>query len=433
MAPKSKKTTTTELPDTKPDFSKKSTKKVNYKRKDPSKLPSQQEIEDKLIIARIGLLMKAHFLGDMAVRLKFVRDDNIQTAATDGRKFYYNLEFIDALSEKELIFLFGHEVLHNVFEHHFRREGRHPKLWNVAVDYAVNQILVDNSIGTLITTVPVLLDQKYKGMCGEEIYDLLLEEYKDQIKGGGSGNGNGSLDELVDKILDEHLEDLESTGKELSEEEKASIRSGIRQAMLEAAQTAGNVPAGVERLITSLTEPKINWRDELRQDMQSTIKSDYSFYRPNKKAMQHGFTLPGMQRDQALDICVAIDMSGSITDEIGGCMLSEIQGIMSQYNDYTIHVWCFDTKVYNPQIFRSDEGIDLSTYKLQGGGGTSFECNWDFMEANDINPKTFILFTDMYPCGGWGNESGPQENMIFAAYNTDIVAPFGKTIKITKD
>lgn len=388
--------------------------------KDPSTI-SQYEIDQRLIQARITLIMRKPFFGNMAYRLKLVREDNISTAATDGRHFFYNAAFIDSLTQDELVFLFGHEVLHNVFEHHFRKEGRNHKLWNVACDYVVNDILVQNKVGELIKTVGVLYDEKYSGLTSEEVYDRLLQNID-----------NLDVDALCDKLLDEHMEGLAEAGRKLTDSERSAIRDEIRDALLSAAQqAAGDIPAGVDRVIKGFVSPKISWKEHLRQDIQSVIKSDYTFTRPNKKAMQYGFTLPGMQRDQSLDICVAIDCSGSISDDDATVFLSEIKSIMSQYNDYTIQVWCFDTEVYNYATFRSDEGADISTYKIKGGGGTSFECNWDFMNENNIQPKTFIMFTDMCPCGGWGDDQGPQENMIFASHNgSGIIAPFGTTIEI---
>jgi predicted metal-dependent peptidase len=225
------------------------------------------------------------------------------------------------------------------------------------------------------------------------------------------------------------MDSLEDQGKGLSEEEKKQIKNEIRESLMASAQaSAGNLPVGVERLVSSLTQPKLSWKELLRQDIQSSIKFDYTFSRPAKKGMQNGVVLPGMKREDALDLCVAIDCSGSISQDDLRAFLSEIQGIMSQYDEYVIRVWSFDTKVYNDETFRSDEGADITTYKAKGGGGTLFECNWEHMRENDINPKIFIMFTDMYPCGGWGEESY-CENTIFVAYKTkDKVAPYGTTI-----
>ena len=132
------------------------------------------KVREKLVTARIALLLKAPFFGNMATRLKLVNADSwLPTAATDGRNFYYNAEFVNKLRPKEVEFLFGHEVLHNVYDHMGRRGERDPQLWNIADDYCVNQDLLDQKIGEKI---PVgLYDTKYKGWSMEEVYDHLMK------------------------------------------------------------------------------------------------------------------------------------------------------------------------------------------------------------------------------------------------------------------
>jgi predicted metal-dependent peptidase len=150
-----------------------------------------REVRELLVTARIGLLLRASFFGNLATRLKLVNADEwCSTAATDGRNFYYNSRFIKMLRPKELEFLFGHEVLHVVYDHFGRRNERDPQLWNVANDFAVNGDLVKHTIGEKITTVPCLYDSKYDGLSSEEIYDDLyenaekipLDKYIDRLK-----------------------------------------------------------------------------------------------------------------------------------------------------------------------------------------------------------------------------------------------------------
>ena len=103
------------------------------------------EAREKLTTARVALLMKAPWFGNMSTRLPLVNADEwLPTAATDGRYFYYNSKFINMLKKKEVQFLFGHEVLHNVYEHLGRSKlNKHnPQIANVAADYAVNGDLV---------------------------------------------------------------------------------------------------------------------------------------------------------------------------------------------------------------------------------------------------------------------------------------------------
>ena len=229
---------------------------------------TQEQIEDKLITARIQLVLKEPFFGSMATRLLIVRDDeNIDTAATDGKYFYYNLDFINGLTDQETEFLFGHEVLHNVFEHGFRKDDRNHMLWNIACDYTVNDILLQARIGQMIETA--LYEPKYKNKCAEEIFEDLHKNVK-----------TIDIDELSSRLLDDHMDQLEDRGKGLSDEEKQEIRNSIKESLLDAAQISsssgsGKLPAGVDRLINDLTHPKMNWKELLRQDITSVIRSDY--------------------------------------------------------------------------------------------------------------------------------------------------------------
>ena len=387
-------------------------------------------IIDKLTTARVGLLLKAPFFGNMATRMRLIEADEwCPTAATNGRDFFYSTKFVEKLSVKKLEFLFAHEICHAVFDHFGRVGSRDRMLSNIAQDYAVNQILVDERIGEKITEVQICYDSKYRGKAWEEIYDELYEK-AEKI----------TMPELLKQLgdlLDEHLKeegpgegDQEGKGNKpsISKEDAQKIRDEIKEAMIQsaAAAGAGKTPAGIQRMIKDLTEPKMNWREVLQMNIQSIIRNDYSFTRPNRKSQHSGAILPGMKNDQTVDVAIAIDMSGSIGDEDAKIFLSEVKGIMEQYEDYSIDIWCFDTDIYNPQRFTHDDGDALLSYEPQGGGGTSFEVNWEYMKDRDLVPKKFIMFTDGYPCGGWGDEDYCDTLFIVKGSNNE--APFGQTV-----
>ena len=117
-------------------------------------------------------------------------------------------------------------------------------------------------------------------------------------------------------------------------------------------------------------------------------------------------------------------MSGSVGDEQAKDFLSEIKGIMEEYKDFRIKVWCFDTSVYNEADYDGYNMDDFVNYKCKGGGGTDFDANWEYMKEQGISPKKFIMFTDGYPCGSWGDEL--YCDTVFIIHGTDsIVPPFG--------
>jgi predicted metal-dependent peptidase len=397
----------------------------------PTDAKVDRDVREKLITARVGLLLRASFFGNLATRLKLVNADEwCPTAATDGRNFYYNSRFIKMLRPKEIEFLFGHEVLHCVYDHFGRRSNRDPQLFNIANDYCVNADLKKHSVGEFITSVPCLYNKKYEGMSSEEIYDILYEN-AEKI----------DIDKLIQQLVDEHLDgegdgdgknDGDKDGKgsgrpKLSEADRQAIRDEIKEAMLAAAQTAGagNLPAGVKRLIQELTEPKMDWRELLRMQLESTIKSDYTWMRASRKGWHMDAVMPGMKLDPMIDIAVAIDTSGSIGETMLRDFLSEIQGIMDSFPAYRIHVFCFDTEVHNPAQYNSDNLDEITDYEPGGGGGTDFEAIYNYLKTEEIEPKRLVVFTDGYPFGSWGDENYTDTVWILHG-TTTIVPPWGQ-------
>jgi len=364
-----------------------------------------REVRELLVTARVGMLLRASFFGNLATRLKLVNADEwCSTAATDGRNFYYNTKFIKMLKPKEVEFLFGHEVLHCVYDHFGRRGERDPQLFNIAADYCVNADLKKHRVGEFITTVPCLYDTKYTDWSAEEVYDDLYEN-AEKI----------DLQDLLDKMLDQHLDGEGTDGDDgdgkgptqYSKEEREQIKQEIKEAMLSAAQTsdAGNIPGGVKRLVQHLTEPKMDWRELSRMQLQSTIKSDYTFTRLNRKGWDCDAILPGMDYDERIDVAIAMDMSGSIGAEQGMDFLSEVKGIMEEFSNFNIHLFCFDTNVYNPQDFTADNLDDIGDYELMGGGGTDFDAIFNYLKQEEIEPKRLFVFTDGYPWNSWGDSN----------------------------
>lgn len=397
----------------------------------------QQEVLDKIIVARVGLLLRHPFFGNMATRLGIQEcDEWCPTAATDGRNLYYNTEFFSKLSAREIEFVIAHEILHCVFDHIGRTEQRDRQIYNIACDYIVNNTLVRDNIGEQPKDIPIFQDFKYEGWSSEKVYDEIYKKYDEkQLKKLG-------------QLLDEHLEwgdnDGQGQGKNdknkeegqkkkptFSKEELRKIRDEIKDSILQSAQAAGagNLPKEVERIVQSMTNPKMNWREILQTQIQSTIKSDYSFMRPSRKGWHSGVVLPGSQFEQTIDIAVAIDASGSISEKQLTEFLSEIKSIMDQYKDYRIKVWTFDTEVYNEQDYGPNDG-DISQYQITGGGGTDFMCNWEYMKKNDIVPKRLIMFTDGYTYDSWGDPYYCDTVfVIHDNHNDRVEAPFGVTTK----
>ena len=411
------------------------------------------QVEDQLIKARVNMLINLPFFGTLATRLNFVDSTAwCPTLATDGKNFYYNKHFVAAMSPEEQIFGVGHEVLHNVYDH-LNTDiigNRDRRLCNIAQDYVINNDLIDAQCGEVITLVQICQDWKYRGMHWMEVYDELFKQAEEEGR-------------VIDvKTLDMHMDSNgqgESEGEEAGEgddpagtgnndgtngpikytkEEKEIIANEMKNAVVNSAKVAGagNLPAGVKRLVKDLLNPQLDWRELLAMQIQSVVKSDYTFSTPSRKGMDAGIWLPGMDREQTIDIALALDMSGSIMDEMARDFLSEVKGIMDQYTDFKIHLFCFDTEVHCPAVFTQNNMDEFMDYELGGGGGTEFDCCFDYMKEEGIVPKKFIMFTDGYPWGSWGDEN--YCDTLFVVHGGGYggktpESPFGITVPYERD
>jgi predicted metal-dependent peptidase len=302
-------------------------------------------------------------------------------------------------------------------------------LFNIANDYAVNADLKRHKVGQFITSVPCLYETKYDGKSSEEIYDDLYE-HAEKI----------DISDLIDQMIDDHLDgddgdsdaeggkDGDKKGKrpKMTAEEREQLRQEVKQAIINAASSAeaGSIPKGVERLIKQSTNPVMPWRELIQTNLTSAIRTDYSWMRPSRRGWHMDAVMPGMTPGEEIDVVVAIDMSGSISDRQAQAFLGEIGGMMSAFDGYKVHVFCFDTEVYNPQDFTSENMDTIDSYEPQGGGGTDFDAIFNYLKDIGNVPKRLIVFTDGYPFGSWGDSDYCDTTWIIHG-DPDPNPPFG--------
>jgi predicted metal-dependent peptidase len=378
---------------------------------------------EAITTARVNLLLKHSFFGNLSSRLRLVESSEwLTTAATDGRTLYFNSRFIMMLKPREVQFLLGHEILHVCYDHLDRNGTRNHQLYNIACDYAVNADLKKHKVGDFITSVPCLYEPKYDGWSSEKIYDDLMKDAKQ------------NLQSLLDQMIDQHLEGEGKDGQDgkgpekLSKGERDQLRQEMREAILQAAKQAkpGSLPKSVERLVGDISNPTMPWRELIQTTLTSSIRNDYSWTRMNRKGWHMEAVMPGMTPGEEIDVAIALDMSGSISNSLAQQFLGEVAGMMDTFDGYKVKVFCFDTQTYNDQDYSSENLEDIRDYKVMGGGGTDFEVCWTYMKDNDITPKQFIMFTDGYPFGSWGDPN--YCDTLFVVHGNDqIEAPFGVT------
>jgi predicted metal-dependent peptidase len=389
--------------------------------------------------ARTTLLLDHPFFGTLLFRLGARARSSIATMATDGVSLYFNPEFVDSLNSAELIGTLAHEVMHPALQHHTRRGGRELKRWNMACDYAINPLLVDVGL-----TLPknVLLDDRFRGMSAERIYNLLKAEEDDgkqnsldeeSQKGGESqsnadskpsesGDGNGPSAPQTPGGVGQVLDAPElSEGEDQSVEEQArDWQIAVEQAE-NVAKLAGKMPAGATRSVEASKAAQVDWRELLRRAWSETIPADYSWTRPNRRHVWTGLYLPGIVCEGVGEICIAVDCSGSINNRQLGLFEAEIRSILAGQQPRLVHILYFDTEVQKYETFQAGQPVALTAV---GGGGTDFRPCFSWLADRGIQPQTMVFLTDL-----WGTfpEKVPPYPVLWASTETRQ-APFGQVI-----
>ena len=321
-------------------------------------------------------------------------DDEKFTAYTDGFNKRYSREFISKLSDEELRGIVMHENLHVALKHmqRFTNEFKaNPHLTNVSADYVVNDI-INNFTDKNICKLPegALYDTKFHNWSVREVYEHLKKESK---KNDGSTNVESGIDKL--KPLDEH--DFENA-KQMTPEQIADQAGKIDRALREGGILAGRMGAKIPRQISDLLEPKVNWREVLRDFVTSASRGseEYTWRRFNKRLMANDIYMPSLENETVGELRIAIDTSGSI----GGAELtefaSELASICESVSPARVRVLWWDTEVHAMQTFDDNYTNIASLLKPEGGGGTHVSCVAEYINQHKLNAEGVLVFTDGY-------------------------------------
>jgi len=351
-----------------------------------------------------------------------VRDD-VPTACTNGIDCKYGSKFIKDMSDSDLRGLIMHENLHKVFQHMFlwqhlyKEDGRTA---NMACDYVINIIIDDIRVRTGgFVTLPKggLLDRKYEGMDSQTVYNMLREDGDGGSGAGGEGDG-----------FDDH--DWES-GEAMSQEEIEQIGKDINQAIRQGQLMAGKLGGNQSRALGSLIEPKVDWREQLREFVSSTAvgKDISTWQRVNRRWLQHDTYMPSTITESVGRIVVAIDTSGSIGAAELDKFLSEVQGICINAMPEKVDLLYWDTDVAAHEVYTQEQLAKLtSSTKPAGGDGTNMACVAKYLKDNQIRPECVIVLTDGYIYGDWGTWNAPVLWTIVGG--NKVVPPMGTTIHL---
>lgn len=404
--------------------------------------------KDKVTKARAALVLDEPFFGSLVLRLKLKEDLSCKTLWTDGSTLGFNPVFVDSLSMDKLKGCLCHEVMHLALSHHTRRGNRDHSKWNAAGDFAINAMIKDKF------SLPdgCLIDLKYSALSAEDIYSQLPaeeEKKKDQSKEGNSqasspqGSSGVSDSPATDSENNESGKDNSDPGgcgevRDASSDEgktppteadlsrsEADWKIAVTQAAQQA-KTFGRLPAGFDRVVDDIINPKIDWRALLRRFMDTLVKTDYSWVHPNRRHIAAGLYLPSCRDSEVGTMVIGVDTSGSVSQEMLTQVAAEISSILNDIQADCHVVYC-DTKVQNTEYFAP--GDSISKLDAKGGGGTDFKPVFDWIEKENITPSCLIYFTDLY---GSFPETQPDYPVLWIVDGrASKKAPFGEVIEYT--
>lgn len=397
--------------------------------------------ERKLQKAKISLMRDPKFalLSGVLMVGRTSVDDNVPTACTNGRDEKYGRKFIKELREQELNFLVAHEASHKMYRHLTTWKKLHDEnsaLANQACDYVINLMLKDMDPEERTIAMPKyktgvyqgkpmgLIDERFRGMNAKQIFDILKEE--DDGNGGEDGeDGEGGFDE----------HDW-GGAKDLSDEEKKQLErdidQAIRQGVMARQKIAGKGAGGIDRELQDLLEPKVDWREVLREFVKATCraKDTSSWRKPNRRFLGTGTYMPSMIGEKVGHLVIAIDTSGSIGQDELSDFLSEVKGIAEEVNPSQVDLIYWDSEVAGHEEYtENDVASIISSTKPKGGGGTSPSCVSEYLKDKKIEPECIIMLTDGYVGDDWGKDWTAQVLWCIVGGN-DVIAENGKTIHI---
>jgi predicted metal-dependent peptidase len=378
-----------------------------------------EAIETKLAAARTRLILDQPFLGALVLRLPLVAADSkwCRTIATDARKLYYNSAYVEALSLDATQFVLAHEALHCALSHFARRHHRLKHRWDIACDYAINPLLIQEGLSP---PPGMLVEEHFAGMTAEEIYPCLddssdeqdtLDEHiydreqtdtgtRDQEqRGQGDKATHSGRDEPPGGQSRHGDADPESSGVPLplplTSQEQQALTVLWQQRLARAAQQAmqaGKLGVTMARMVDFLLQPQLPWRMLLARYMTATARDDYSFTRPSSRRGDPAI-FPSLRSAQ-INLAVAVDVSGSVSEKEISEFMSEIDALRGQMRARITLLACDATlSRESPWLFEPWEDLELPR-ELHGGGGTSFVPVFKWVASQDTSPDLLVYFTD---------------------------------------
>lgn len=384
------------------------------------------------------------FIAAVMTRVKriVIDDPKFPTAATNGEWVKFNPNFTAECSDPQLFGLVLHESLHVVFMHMWRRDGRHPGLWNYANDAIINKYIINR--GYELPDGGVMVNWVKEDMDSEFVYDKLKQDEQDKQQqqsddgagdeqsddcDGNSGGSGSSGDEQGDGLPKGGWND----SGDLEDAETDASKSDMEATIIASAEMAKQCGQGssiIDRILENVGKASVNWADVCRDMMTASARNDFTFSRPSRRHLWNGLYMPSLHSEGIGPLLVGFDTSASVSQSEADQIAAEVTSICMDLQPEFVEVVYCTTKIVDVQRFYPGEPIELN---VKGTGGTSFAPVFKHLEESHDRFAGFLYFTDMgAPLSGLKNPGIP---MVWAdTYTkgkTDV--PFGVIVPVTVD
>lgn len=371
--------------------------------------------------AKAQLVLQEPFYATILLNLKTVETATLPggnplwMVATDGEHLFVNPENFEQLPVLEAKGALKHEVMHIAGMHLWRGNGKEAERWQQAADYSINPIIIDE--GGLLPA-GVLDGTPFKGMSAEQIYKI-LPPTPPRDKSKPSGNP------MADDMLPPH-----TPGAAGMEAAKVMVAQAAA-----VAKAQGKLPGELKAMLDEVFQPKVDWREQLRQFLTEITPTDYSFAKPNRRfiAGDNPIYLPGLAGNDAMrSLGYLNDTSGSITMDEMKQGLGEIGGAVEDVKPSKLVVAHCDAKVQHHEVFDQPSAATVNeNLERHGNGGTNMPAGLKWFARKFPDVQAVIVFTDGET--PFGNEEDYPFPVLWAITSNRIVAPWGTTIHVELD
>lgn len=376
--------------------------------------------EDRKFISRLQvdsmLMNELAFVNSLLMQLPLqVSHDKNTTVQANDLDLIVNPEYLATLPKKQQLYAMSQLAWHMALGDPVTvKTAEHKELFNLASDIYIDKMLMEDH-GRILERVPGQ-DPRYfnrsdfDGKTRDEIYRKLIEEQEENNSGNsGKSSDAGLAGDLTkpkpsDAQGDSDEQDQKGNGGDsqapqqapMSDQElKDKLEDLVKNAAMQAKLAGANIPPSIAKQLEAIYNPQVHWATVLERIVGSYKREDYSWLRFNKAYFAHGIVLPTLYNESIGDIVVAVDTSGSISDDAYQHILGNLTFIHSNLHPSKLHLVQFTDSIHN--TMESEEGDDLNEDIFKRvNGGTDVNPVFDWVENQGIKPEVMIVFTDMY-------------------------------------